>query len=316
MPSLSMQNLRPLSDPTEFEKLLVCFCRVYFQNVIEVKPFGRQGQKQKGIDVVVVVEKEEHIVVQCKDVAKTSIKDIDKWVRKFDENELLFAESIRRFVIAVGTPRNSMVQEYVFGLSHKRFQEGQVPVEIIFWDDIQDFIKSHDEIIDEFYPQLSKKYKAQLDRIENQNNRLLQSQINHLGSSGTDTSLHLAFSNEEQLMHSFLEIVVKYDIQSLMRADPETGFDLDLIMNYDLFEIEAQAILDKAVCISDRGKYDEITAFLKTLKQFVYILLSITDTVDGIVRIKSNLENEDKFIDDLENCRNRLDYKFDNVKSS
>lgn len=63
MPSLSMLRLPPPSDSAEFENMLVDYTKSVYR--VQASVYGRKGQAQHGIDVI--VETYSRICIQCKD---------------------------------------------------------------------------------------------------------------------------------------------------------------------------------------------------------------------------------------------------------
>ena len=66
MPSLAMYRISPPSDYSEFEYICNDYLSQKFKSDASI--YGRQGQPQQGIDIVVTREDNTLIGAQCKDV--------------------------------------------------------------------------------------------------------------------------------------------------------------------------------------------------------------------------------------------------------
>lgn len=132
------------STEQEFE----AFCaHVYGEiyNCTTPAMYGRRGQKQYGLDVLVYKDNlnkaSNRTGIQCKHV-KTLTFDgsakvtVVKEVEKADSGK----QQISRLIIATTLPSDQKLTDAVNALSDERFNNGKFPVEIQFWNDVENYI--------------------------------------------------------------------------------------------------------------------------------------------------------------------------------
>ena len=266
--------------PKEFEKLLIDFSSAKYGGTADL--FGRQGQKQDGIDIIVTLRPrfsqskqtcvQDLICVQCKDYKSTKVttNKIDAWIQEAEA----FPFPIQTLVIAVVIERDVTLQSHVICINQDRLQQGKFSVEIVFWDSIAHFVKQNDKILKMYYPML---YNAHISTIQ----------------SATSSPYSSLILNEDDLKLSFMNICVKYYVTDFMKVTPFIGFNIDLVGQYDAFEIEWLRIRDRAIQLVNTQKYKEINDFVVKISEFVtYIGLKsfITDT--GMVQIRPEIRTQ------------------------
>ncbi len=255
MPSLSMYKISAPTDAKEFENLLLDYAeRVYSGRATLL---GRQGQTQHGIDVVVIRNDFSIVCVQCKNIKNKNLtrSNIDEWVLEAEKSPI----TMQLFVIAVAAERDAAIQEYVYQIMSSRIKEGKFPIEIVFWDDIEHFVKLNDDILRLYYPFL-------YQEIYKENNRV-------------DKYPEL-IKNEEELRITFLNEFVKYQIEYFLKVDIFVGFPFKLATMCDEFEFEIQRVLSRAIGITKSELYDKIIQFMYALEQYNYCLVSIGELVN------------------------------------
>lgn len=257
MPALSMYKLSAPTDPKEFENMLID----YSSNVYKGRAtlLGRQGQTQHGIDVVVTRDDYSIVCLQCKDVNSKSvtINNIKKWILEADSSNI----KIALFVIVVATERDASIQEFVYLEMQKRVSQGKFPVEIVFWDDIQHFLKTNINIFQIYYPFLY---------LNNQNYSSVLSQIKDVN----------------QLKDKFFDLIVKYKIEEFLYVDIFVGFPVELVVLYDSFEVEVQQLLYKAISMKTTNIYNIIEQIKICLNNYSMYLGTLGEIVNGqMVRV-------------------------------
>jgi len=132
------------STEQEFEVLCAHIYGVIF-NCKTPTMYGRKGQKQYGLDVL-VYEKNQNtssnrIGIQCKHVSKLPFDGNDKVtivkeIAKADSGQ----QEISQLIISTSLPSDQKLTDAVNALSDERVNNGKFPVEIQFWNDIENYI--------------------------------------------------------------------------------------------------------------------------------------------------------------------------------
>ena len=127
MPTPLKYKLPMTNDADEFE----CMVRDYFRKTYKfVQLYGRKGQKQNGIDIIVANncnEMESYIAVQCKNFSP-SVKDIDKIINKIVVGNSNSKYHFYKIIIAMGTQRDTEIQDYILQMKNQL----NIPVEPLF----------------------------------------------------------------------------------------------------------------------------------------------------------------------------------------
>ena len=302
MPSLSMYRLSPPTDSAEFENMLVDYAKSTFH--VQATLYGRKGQNQHGIDVI--VETYPRICIQCKDYQLSTVTTvkIDTWINEAENGELKFGH----FIIAVVGPSDARIQDYVYKLSDLRRNENKFTVSIVFWNDIEHTIKTDPNLLRIYYPEFYIANEKVLFAYQNkqQETMAIRTAINAKGSQNNQRTQSILISSEAELRRRCLELVVKYNIQELLRVDPFLGFPFDLASDADLFQIEMRIIQDKAISMTNwSGLFEEIGYFMDAVDRF-NTLLSLNCQIDNsgeVVRIPPFQNNRDCLVVEVEERR-------------
>lgn len=106
--------------------------------------YGRNGQRQSGVDIAGPTEKR-LIGVQCKHHPNGNIptSEID--------NEVILSEgfspTLDEFVIATSADRDTTAHNHVLKLSGEREKQGKYPVAIKFWSDIYNWLVEYPDLV-------------------------------------------------------------------------------------------------------------------------------------------------------------------------
>lgn len=140
--------MHPPSFPTDipsprneqdFEELCAAVYREVFQ-CKRAQPFGRRGQDQSGIDILLQPAKGQLIGVQAKKYTKKlSRRVIQKDIEAADASALLLTS----FLVATTVRSDRDLLEWILNLSLLREKAGLFPVGIEFWDDISQHIRHY-----------------------------------------------------------------------------------------------------------------------------------------------------------------------------
>lgn len=132
------------STEQEFEVLCAHIYGVIF-NCKTPTMYGRKGQKQYGLDVLVYENNQNtssnRIGIQCKHVSKLPFDGNDKVtivkeIAKADSGQ----QEISQLIISTSLPSDQKLTDAVNALSDERVNNGKFPVEIQFWNDIENYI--------------------------------------------------------------------------------------------------------------------------------------------------------------------------------
>lgn len=261
MPSLSTYSL-PLPSAREFEMLMRDFAEIRYQG--QASLYGRPGQKQDGVDIVVTCSDGKRVCVQCKNWERElEISDIDAMINEAEN----FPANISLFAIAVTTKTNNNIQRYVYNLSDKRISEQEFPIDIVFWEDIEHIVKTNDNLLRTYYPELYINLGNSRQKLQMYPNLIL---------------------DKKELRNFFLNSISKWHIVDMLSVDPFAGFEFQLVIDTDCFEIEMQDIMNKAVAISKKKTYARIAEFLRNLSSYCYYIGMIAEPVNERILIVRN----------------------------
>ena len=274
MPSVAMYRISPPSDYEEFEKMVLDYCINRFN--AHVFSYGRKGQTQQGIDII-IENREQRIGVQCKDYTKTPIgeRDVDKIIQKAES----FSPPIDILIIATAKEPDAIIQNYIMIKNTERIRTGKFEVQIIYWEEIDNFIKSNSEMLRKYYDF----YKD--------------------GSINTEEIL---VTDIQSLRIKFLESYCQFDIRDLILVDIFKDKLDEQEVKYDCFIENIDTLLQHAIILQGTDIYQNIKKFMKELNDFVSYIKQI-----GVEIQTGNLEAEEEDYEILINIfRDKVKEKF------
>ena len=281
MSSLSTYSL-PLPGAREFEMILKDFSEIRYHGRASL--YGSSGQKQHGVDIVVIQEDGRRVCIQCKNwERKIEISDIDIMI---DEAES-FPAQMELFVIAVTMKRDARLQSYVYNLSDNRIKEKKFPVEIIFWEDIQHVIKINSNLLRIYYPELYINLESSRKKV-------------HINSDW--------ILSKKELRNSFFSSISKWHIIDMLSIDPFAGFEFRLVIDTDCFEIEMNDVMSRVIGNARKKVYAKIIDFLSIFNSYCCYISMIVEPVNErilIVRNPSKREKIDQHKQEIEKFRIR-----------
>ena len=137
------QNKYPKpSSWNEFEDMVIDIVTSQYTN-FSVNRYGRQGQSQKGIDII-LSSLNVTIGIQCKNIDRLTSKDIDDIIKGIEIN-------VDIIMIFVSTERDVKIINHII---HKTPQI-QKQIQIQFWEDIINHLSTYN-LIEKYYPQFFK----------------------------------------------------------------------------------------------------------------------------------------------------------------
>lgn len=261
MPSLSTYSL-PLPSAREFEMLMRDFAEIRYRGKASL--YGCPGQKQDGVDIVVTCLDGKYICMQCKNWGrKLKTSDIDTMITEVEK----FPINISLFVIAVTTKTDADIQQYVYNISKRRISEQTFPIDIIFWEEIEQVVKINEPLLRIYYPEL-------YINLDNSRQRLQMYPD--------------SISDKQELRNFFLNLVNKWNILDMLSVDPFAGFEIQLVIDTDCFEIEMKDIMDKAIIIAGKKTYAKIAEFLTVFSDYCHYLSMIAEPANERMLIVRN----------------------------
>ncbi|HKH43753.1 MAG TPA: hypothetical protein VKM72_03725 [Thermoanaerobaculia bacterium] len=151
----------------DFEDLVLALFREVWRDP-GAKLHGRRGQRQNGIDVY----GEDRFGgsglngIQCKHHGSaTPIKDKDlvEELREEVEKAKGFQPSLQHFIFATTARRSTTLQQEARGLTELHRKEGRFTVEVQAWEDIEDLLRRHSDVLAWYLHQRTKVSGLQLD---------------------------------------------------------------------------------------------------------------------------------------------------------
>ncbi|MBB5392776.1 MULTISPECIES: hypothetical protein [unclassified Herbaspirillum] len=145
----SVDYLRP-KDWQHFERL----CRALLSEVFgeQFQRWGRGGQRQNGLDAILMRRDGRTIGLQCKGRStalgrKLTKSDVDDALKSIETLPV----PIHEMIILTTASDDISLHEYVIDISQKRSVEGKCKVDVWGWDRISDQIGLHERIQHSFY---------------------------------------------------------------------------------------------------------------------------------------------------------------------
>ena len=158
---------QPPEDWKDFERM----CSAIFSRAFGIKklqPYGRSGSSQKGVDLFGKYRSGFSLLgIQCKSKQLYPQKNITiREVNAEIEKAKKFEPELSHYIIATSASRNTEVQDYLLN-NVEADDTLRFKVEVIFWDDIQDYLNKSPDLVNEFYlqqfaknsPAISKPFK-------------------------------------------------------------------------------------------------------------------------------------------------------------
>ena len=135
-----------LRDDKEFENLVAdCYRKIYSLKNEAVDIYGRNGQKQYGIDITVQLEKELWCI-QCKNQLTMSVNDIRELISKCTFYD---RQPFQKLIIATAASNDTRINDHLMKVRMER----TVPydIEYLYWDRICDYIEHIPGIYSKYY---------------------------------------------------------------------------------------------------------------------------------------------------------------------
>ena len=141
-----MLKIPPPRHWQDFEHLCWDLCRSVWKDE-NPQRFGRSGQKQHGVDIVVHPTGRDNIVgIQCKVTEALSASEANVEI----EEAKTFTPKLTEYVIATTAPRDKQLQQFALEATARNEQQGHFSVQVWSWDDILELLENYQEVRDRF----------------------------------------------------------------------------------------------------------------------------------------------------------------------
>lgn len=135
-----------IQDPAMFEMIARDTLEIKLNTNLSI--YGSKGQKQNGIDLY--TSELDRCVVQCKDyLSYKSVVEMEKIIRTELNKTKGLAFEFTKFWIATALNRDINIQNMIECIQ----QEFKVNIYIFFWNDIEEILSNHVEIVRKYYPE-------------------------------------------------------------------------------------------------------------------------------------------------------------------
>jgi len=262
MPSLAMYRITPPTDSAEFEK--ICMDYLAHKYNADASLYGRKGQSQQGVDILVALKDNTYIAAQCKDWKTVSIRNLNDWITKADQECKL---PIKKLIILVAVDTDTNLQAYICKVNSERQNDGKIPVQLFFWDDVVHYIKQDQTMLRMYYPEF---YQGQEVKFEEAVKTAEEKYPERIKAAG-------------RLLNLFFDEAVKYRVEEFLNSDPITGVDLELVGYSDALIIAIRKLLYRAPMLNADDYYYDIKEFLDSFNQYCIFLPNVTEVVGNKV---------------------------------
>lgn len=231
MPTSPLMEIPKSRSAKEFESICKDILEKKYGSRFE--KYGRDGQKQNGIDICNTISSNSCIVAQCKNYinqssAKSLIKAIENDINS--SKNLPFYKDINKFIVMTSMDRDKKVQDSICSISCG------FNIELWFWEDIQEVICSNDDLIKKYYPQFHN---------SKSNSRSIESLINVFNAS-----------------------LSKNRIVEFLQEDPTGGIALELVTKVDIFVAEVKEKLDSIPELQNNNQFKDIRDFINIINEY------------------------------------------------
>ena len=149
MPTQSEMKVPVPESSDEFEKICLDYIKSKYPNAC-IEQYGRQGQKQYGVDIVA---DNFNLLVQCKryfvsasTTASYKAKELIKQIEDDYQKATQYFSGFQSFIIMTSFDRDARIQDAIPKIGTN--------ISVIFWDTIEEYLCSHTDIMKKYYPQL------------------------------------------------------------------------------------------------------------------------------------------------------------------
>jgi hypothetical protein len=145
--------LPPPSNWQDFQELVAQVARVQY-DPDSVQEYGRQGQRQNGVDVFAEMLDKKPVGIQCKET-KTKLSQTE--LQNDIDAAKAFVPSLNLFVIATTERRDTKFQDWVNEMNASGNYSFRIRID--FWDDFQSYINHSAMVLNSCYEAYREEFK-------------------------------------------------------------------------------------------------------------------------------------------------------------
>ena len=260
-----------LDPPKSWEELEeICadlFSREWKDN--NATRYGRQGQRQNGVDIYGRPDREKYAAVQCKGRSKwppdpLTIKDIDAEVTKAKR----FTPKLAEYIIATVDPNDKAVQDYARKLTERHSRTGLFSVHVVAWPELNRRLTQHPDLIKKHYSYVA---NAEIQQdVKDLPDRVAQAILEQLPTLG---------ANEQKSLLASAAIAADPSIAQAMERDLAGRYEA--AVQRSLFAENTK--LDEFQNLADAASGHQYAAVSANLRRRVLLRASRSASVHGFV---------------------------------
>ena len=149
-------NVRNHQDWEEICKDLAQYMMLKNYNInTTFENYGRNGEKQYGVDLIPSTNTSPTVVCQCKDVKKLNLAHIKAELNKTDN----YLNNIDVYVIFTTASKDTSVQDYFQAKNNYHLRPGgeKFYVGIVYWEDLDPFKVLSRQTLEEYFPNVGRR---------------------------------------------------------------------------------------------------------------------------------------------------------------
>jgi len=149
----------PLPQPINWQDFQILIAEVARVKYVSdsIQEFGRQGQRQSGVDIYATDLLDQRIGIQCKETKKNGLTD--QIISKEIEEASRFKPSLDLFILATTQRTDAKLQEYVNETNKKKHHKFRV--QIWFWDDVNREVNRSQAVMSSCYKTFLEHFSAE-----------------------------------------------------------------------------------------------------------------------------------------------------------
>ena len=159
-------DLPRLKGSNTFERMCLDLFTAYKRPIVESGLYGRNGQKQHGVDFFLQLQNGLH-AYQCKGAKTMSVAVITSELKKLSGLQT----PIQTYTILTNADADAPLELEVHKINALRIKDNLCPVAVKFWPDIRALVTQYHEILTTYYPSISPGLVQQFRAAQNRLSR-------------------------------------------------------------------------------------------------------------------------------------------------